>query len=274
MKINKLKLNVNYSEIIKKFMIGLIIFIVFYILAYLAKKIFLKIKNNENEKIKKVSKNLIFDFLSDSIYAGLLIIGILIVLVYFGLNLNTILVVIGSAGLAIALALKDFLTQIVAGIVIIFRGFYKIGDLVKIDGKEAYVLDFDLLNTTLKEFTGVITIVPNNQIINDIFSNYSKFDTVWIWAIICLSNSKKNVDYKEIINELKSELKTIEYVVDEGAGARVSSFEEQGTKVLGAINVKVKDYRKAKAALYLKMRNYFSRKNILLCDFNCLDFLE
>jgi len=274
MKINKLKLNVNYSEIIKKFMIGLIIFIVFYILAYLAKKIFLKIKNNENEKIKKVSKNLIFDFLSDSIYAGLLIIGILIVLVYFGLNLNTILVVIGSAGLAIALALKDFLTQIVAGIVIIFRGFYKIGDLVKIDGKEAYVLDFDLLNTTLKEFTGVITIVPNNQIINDIFSNYSKFDTVWIWAIICLSNSKKNVDYKEVIDELKEELKTIEYVVDEGTGARVSSFEEQGTKVLGAINVKVKDYRKAKAALYLKMRDYFSRKNILLCDFNCLDFLE
>lgn len=274
MKVNKLKLNVDYSEIIKKFIIGLIIFIVFYILAYTSRKIIAKIKNEKNEQIKKVSKTLIFDFLSDSIYAGLLIIGILIVLVYFGLNLNTILVVIGSAGLAIALALKDFLTQIVAGIVIIFRGFYKIGDLVKIDGKEAYVLDFDLLNTTLKEFTGVITIVPNNQIISDIFSNYSKFDTIWIWAIICVSNSKKNVDYKEVIDELNNELKTIEYVVDEGVGARVSSFEDQGTKVLGAINVRVKDYRKAKAALNLKMRDYFSRKNILLCDYNCLDFLE
>lgn len=270
-----IKTKINYFEIMKKFFIGVIIFIVFYFLAVLSRKFFSYTREkNKNEKIKKVSKTLIFEFISDFIYSGLLLVGILTVLVYFGLNLNTILVIIGSAGLAIALALKDFLTQIVAGVVIIFRGFYKIGDLVKIDNTEGYIHDFDLLNTSLKEFTGVITIIPNNQIIDGIFSNYSKYDTIWMWAIICVSNSKKNLNFKDIINGLKEELKTSKYVVNGETGARVSSFDEQGTKVLGAMRINVKDYTKARREIYLKMREYFSKKNILLCDYNCLDFLE
>lgn len=272
MKIKKIRID---TEIFEKIIICIVIIILTIFLAKIISKIFEKIKNSKKEdSVKKISNTLLFDFFKDIIHFLILIIGFSIGLRYIGVSIKTILVLLASLGFALALALKDFLTQVVAGVVIIFMDYFKIGDVIEIDGEWGIVYNFDLLNTTLKQISNVIVTIPNNKIINGAFTNFYKNDKIKITAKICVSNTKKNIDYKKILDGLKEDLKSIKFVADGKTGARISSFDAQGTIIKANILIKSTDYIPARSHLFLAVRDYFSRNNILLCDYNCIDFLE
>jgi len=271
MKIKKIKLD---FDIIKRPLIFIVIIILTVFVAKLFSKIFDFFKKKDDKTQLKISKTLLFDFVKDMLYLFILLIGFSFALSKVGVQIKTILVILASLGFAIALSLKDFLTEIVSGIIIIFMDYFKVGDIIEVDGDWGIVSDFDLLNTTLKQISNVILTVPNTKIVNGAFTNYTKDEFIKIKAKICVSNTSKNINYKELLEGLKEDLKEIKYVVDGKTSAKIASFDEQGTIIQATITIKSSDYIPARSPLFLRVRDYFSRKNILLCDWNCIDFLE
>jgi small conductance mechanosensitive channel len=82
----------------------------------------------------------------------------------FGVNINTFAAIIGSAGLAIGLAFQGTLSNVAAGLMILFFRPFRVGDVVVVGGNTGRVEEIDLFNTTLDTLDNRRIVVPNHSI--------------------------------------------------------------------------------------------------------------
>jgi len=105
--------------------------------------------------------------------AVVLILGTLIILQTAGVQITPIVTTLGIGGLAVGLALQDTLANLFAGFYLIISKQVRTGDYVKLDaGQEGYVTDITWRNTTIKEISNNVVIVPNSKLASAIFTNY------------------------------------------------------------------------------------------------------
>jgi small conductance mechanosensitive channel len=116
------------------------------------------------------------DFLGNIAYATLLVAVILAAVDTLGVNITSMLAIVGAAGLAVGLALKDSLGNFAAGVMlIIFRPFTK-GDFVEAAGTAGTVEEVRIFNTILTTPDNKQITLPNGLITADAITNYSAMD--------------------------------------------------------------------------------------------------
>ncbi|MBD2692622.1 mechanosensitive ion channel family protein [Anabaena catenula] len=104
---------------------------------------------------------------------GVLILGTLILLQTVGIEITPIITTLGIGGLAVGLALQDTLTNLFSGFYLLISKQVRTGDYVKLDdGNQGYVTDITWRNTTIKEMSNNVIIVPNSKLASAIFTNY------------------------------------------------------------------------------------------------------
>ena len=101
-------------------------------------------------------------------------IGFLVALQTLGISITPILTALGVGGLAVALALKDSLTNLFSGLNIIASKQIKLGDYIKIGSEEGTIGDINWRSTIIKTASGNEIIVPNAKISEAIITNYSR----------------------------------------------------------------------------------------------------
>lgn len=104
-----------------------------------------------------------------------------------GINTASLVTVLGAAGAAIALALRDSLANIAGGIIIIITKPFKMGDYVDLLETAGVVQEIDLLCTTLKTFDNRVITVPNGKITTSILINATTEATRRVDFIFSLS---------------------------------------------------------------------------------------
>lgn len=119
----------------------------------------------------------LFNFLGN--VARYVVIGFafLFVLNTFGVQTTSVVAVIGAAGLAIGLALQGTLSNVAAGVMIVFFRPIKIGDFVEVNGQMGTVKDITLNFIELANISNVQIIIPNSQVWGNTIVNYSTYDT-------------------------------------------------------------------------------------------------
>jgi small conductance mechanosensitive channel len=116
------------------------------------------------------------NFLCNIIYAVLLVAVILAALDTVGLPVTSLLAVVGAAGLAIGLALKDSLGNFAAGVMLVmFRPFSK-GDVVEVAGVAGKVDEVRIFSTILTTADNKQITIPNGQVAADTITNYTAKD--------------------------------------------------------------------------------------------------
>ncbi|HEV2686771.1 MAG TPA: mechanosensitive ion channel family protein, partial [Actinomycetota bacterium] len=101
------------------------------------------------------------------------IVGFLILLQTFGISIAPILTALGVGGLAVALALQDTLANLFAGVHLLASHKIRIGDYVQLDsGQEGYVVDINWRNTSIRQLSGNMIIVPNAKMASAIVINF------------------------------------------------------------------------------------------------------
>lgn len=102
-----------------------------------------------------------------------LILGALILLQTVGIQITPILTTLGIGGLAVGLALQDTLANLFGGFYLIISKQIRTGDYVKLDDSyEGYITDITWRNTTIKELSNNVIIIPNSKLATSIFTNY------------------------------------------------------------------------------------------------------
>lgn len=92
----------------------------------------------------------------------------------FGVEPLKFLTSITIVAAAIALLTKDYITNIVNGLIIMFSDQLEIGDKILIGKNIGFIRDITLINMVLKSETGEIIIVPNTLALTSEVVNYSK----------------------------------------------------------------------------------------------------
>ena len=116
-------------------------------------------------------------FLTHLVRYSILILVIVAVLAQFGVQTTSIIAVLGAAGLAVGLALQGTLSNIAAGVLLLFLRPFKVGEYIDAGGVSGTVRDVGLFSTELKTFDGIFMMVPNSQLASAAIKNYSRFPT-------------------------------------------------------------------------------------------------
>lgn len=120
---------------------------------------------------------MLFDFLGSVLRYAILAFTGLFILNTFGVQTTSIVAVIGAAGLAIGLALQGTLSNVAAGVMLIFFRPIKTGDFVEVGGEMGTVKGVTLNYTELASLDNVQIIVPNADVWGNTITNYSVYPT-------------------------------------------------------------------------------------------------
>ncbi len=106
-------------------------------------------------------------------YAMLMAFVIIAALGKLGVQTSSLVAILGASALAIGLALQNSLSNLAAGVLILFTRPFKIGQYVETVGNAGVVDNISILTTTIKTVDNKKVIIPNSSIINGPIINYT-----------------------------------------------------------------------------------------------------
>lgn len=117
----------------------------------------------------------VISFVSSFIRASLYIVLVFCILGAFGVNATSVAALLGSAGVAIGLAIQGSLSNFAGGVLILLMKPFVVGDYIQEDthNNEGTVTEIRIFYTKLKTAEGRIVILPNGALANTSLTNYS-----------------------------------------------------------------------------------------------------
>jgi small conductance mechanosensitive channel len=112
--------------------------------------------------------------LSQAARYAIIIFAVVTALNLLGVANNSILTVLGAAGLAVALALQGTLANIAAGIMLIWLRPIAIGEFITGDGVAGVVVEIGLFGTRLRSTSGLYIFTPNQKLWASAITNHSR----------------------------------------------------------------------------------------------------
>jgi small conductance mechanosensitive channel len=116
--------------------------------------------------------------LSRIVWALCALLFALMALQNLGVELLPLLAGLGVIGAGVALATQGVLSNIVAGLSIIFAKPFRVGEYIAIAGVEGVVESITLFNTTLGHVDLSRVVVPNRKVVGEILHNYGRIRQV------------------------------------------------------------------------------------------------
>jgi small-conductance mechanosensitive channel len=128
-----------------------------------------------------------------------LVFAVSLVLTYFGINITGFAVFLGIVGLALSLASRDILADIISGAIILIDRPYRIGDRIDLPSIESWgnVVDIGMRSTKILTLNNRMMIVPNSLIGKDQIINYSYPDPSYYDSIDIVVAYDNDVDQVE-----------------------------------------------------------------------------
>lgn len=141
-------------------------------------------------------------FLSNAVrYVVLIVIGVA-VLNQFGIQTASLLAVMGAAGLAVGLALQGTLSDMAAGIMLLFFRPINVGDYVEAGGEAGTVDAIGLFLTELTTPDNVQIILANSDVWGSTVKNYSHHPTRRVDWVIGIGYGDNMDDAMAALNEV------------------------------------------------------------------------
>ena len=162
----------HHTEIIhvsKALLISLLVVLISWLVARIIRNAIFKAVE-KIEKIDKSSGKVFFNVIKVFIW----IFALMIILDQFGVNTASLITVLGTAGLAIGLAIKDSLSNVAAGLMLFILHPYKTGDYVDCGTVSGTIRQMGLFSTELQTVDGLYVLIPNSAIIAAPVKNYSR----------------------------------------------------------------------------------------------------
>ena len=202
----------------------------------------------------------IIGFLTNLVYYALLIVVIIAAAGKLGINTTSFLTIVGAAGLAIGLALKDSLSNFAAGVMLIMFRPFTVGDVVSTAGITAKVEKITIFNTLFCTGDNQVVIVPNNKIISDIITNINIKDTRRIDLVVGISYSDDMAQTKEILGGLAKE--DVRVLDDPAVTIAVSELADSSVNLIFRPWVKTADYWAVRFELTEKIKTSLDEAGI------------
>lgn len=121
--------------------------------------------------LHKLSKHIdtsnseVFHLLSNSQRAVMILVGVILALTELGFNLSALIAGLGLTGFALGFALKDAVSNLVAGVMIVIYKTVEINDEIEISGTKGVVKNINLRYVTIQS-EECVNLMPNSLFLN------------------------------------------------------------------------------------------------------------
>ncbi len=179
-------------------------------------------------------------FVDSFVKAALYVLLGFVLLSWFGVDTASIVALVGSAGVAIGLAIQGSLSNLAGGVLIMLLKPFKVGDFIKEDthGNMGTVTEIQIFYTKLSTVDNQVVVLPNGSLANTSLTNAS-------------GNRERRMDVKVGIS-YAADLKKAKEVL--------FSLLEENAQVIKEMEYRVFVDELADSAVILNMRCYFPQE--------------
>lgn len=198
-------------------------------------KFFMKrLKNGRfAEKADKTVVSFTFSFVRVVLYVLLAV----MVVAALGVDMASIIAVIGSVGLAISLAVQGTLSNLASGIMILVFKPFKEGDYIEANGEGGTVTDLGIFYTTLCTPDNKVVVIPNSSVTSNVLKNYSSMETRRVDVSLTLAHGTDLELVRKVAYGLLNETEKI--LSDPQPGVKMS--EVNGGNIVVSVRAWVKN---------------------------------
>ncbi|WP_407415278.1 mechanosensitive ion channel family protein [Methanobrevibacter sp.] len=149
----------------------------------------------------------------------------------FGINLYGTLLSLGIVGIAVSLAAKDLISNLLSGITLILGRSIKVGDTIQMNRRKGVIKSINLRTTTIIDDTGIQSIIPNSTLTNNLFTLFKPPEK---YRIDILAGLPLNIDLDEFNSYILEKINQLDGVLDTPKAriyAKNITFEETNVKI-------------------------------------------
>lgn len=158
-------------------------------------------KTLERKKVDPLLQSFTISLLKTVFYITLFFVVVSII----GIKATSLVTVLGTAGLAVGLALQGSLTNLAGGMLILFFKQFSKGDYIYTGSLDGTVDQIHILYTTLITPDNKVIIIPNGQLANGAIINFSKNPVRRLDMVFSVSYDTPSEKVKEILNKIADE---------------------------------------------------------------------
>lgn len=204
---SKSKLEVTIGDCIDKIFLFLIILSIFWIILRIIDFIAHVLKYKASLTNNKADDQLI-PFLKELTKTLICFLGFFVLLGFvFEINVLTLITGLGIGGIAIALAAKESLENLIGSFTIFLDKPFTVGDVVKVDGIEGTIEKVGFRSTWLISPDKTTIVIPNRAMIDGVLENVTLRNYRRVNFQIGLTYETKSEDVKKIVEAINDYLK-------------------------------------------------------------------
>jgi len=141
-------------------------------------------------------------FLENITYYALMVLVLIAAAGQLGIDTTSFLTIVGAAGLAVGLALKDSLSNFASGVMLVLFKPFSVGDVVNAAGVAGKVERINIFNTVLNTPDNQKVIVPNSSITTDVITNVTANPTRRIDLVAGIGYEDDIAKAKQVLAEI------------------------------------------------------------------------
>ena len=255
---NKIDFNLNDYDFLISKSLEIILGLVFLIFGIWVIKKF--IVNLERLLTKKNIDPSLVSFLKSLLSISLQVALIISFLTMIGVEMTSFLAILGAAGLAVGLALKDTLQNFAAGVMILFFKPYKVGDWIEFEGISGTVKEIQIFSSILTTIENKRVIIPNGLLQSSTLTNFSAEDKRRIEWVFCIAYGDDYDLAKTLISEWIQ--KDSRILSDKKSDIVLSELADSSINIRVRVWVKKKDFQPVKFDFNEKVYKEFPKKGL------------
>ncbi|HAC71219.1 MAG TPA: mechanosensitive ion channel protein MscS [Arcobacter skirrowii] len=201
-------------------------------------------------------------FLENIAYYSLITAVILAALNKLGITTTSFLAILGAAGLAVGLALKDSLGNFASGVMIIIFKPFRVGDFVTAGGVTGSVSEVGIFNSVFVTGDNQRIVVPNSSITSGSITNVNAFDTRRVDLVVGISYDDDIKKAKYLLTNLLTSHEKI--LVDKGITVAVSELADSSVNFVVRAWVNTPDYWEVRFFLIENIKLVFDKEGITI----------
>ncbi|HJC49857.1 MAG TPA: mechanosensitive ion channel [Candidatus Anaerostipes avistercoris] len=204
----------------------------------------------------------VISFSCSFVKIALRVLVILAAVDHVGVKTSSFIALLGSAGVAVGLALQGSLSNIAGGVLLLILKPFQVGDYIVLEGTmcEGEVAAMDIYYTKLKTIDNRVIVIPNGTLTNSNLINNTKQDKRLIDITVGVSYDADIKKVKEILGEITAKEKSI--LDQEGVKIFVSSLADSAVMMGIRCWVSTDEYVGAKWRLNEDIKLSFDREGI------------
>jgi MscS family membrane protein len=184
-----------------------------------------------NSKYSMEIDEILIPFLSKALKVIIIAISFSIIAQEFGYNISGFVAGLGIGGLAISLAAKDALGNLVGGVVIITERPFSIGDWIMTPSVEGTVEDISFRSTKVRTFAQALVTVPNSTLANENITNWSKMGKRQISFNLRIAYDTPRGKLEDVVKQIKYLVNQHEEIDPETIFTTFDKYSESGYEI-------------------------------------------